>query len=441
MVDKEAVLERLRGIIDPDFNRNIVDLGFIRDLKITDKGDVSFEICLTTPACPVKQFFESEAIKRVRTLEGVRDVKVTLTAQKRTGESKRPKDSGLRQVGAVFAVSSCKGGVGKSTVSAAMALELANRGYRVGLLDADVYGPSVPTLFDLHEVPLRFDDQKQIVPYDYQSLKVMSFGFIIGESPAVMRGPMVSNYMQQLLHGVAWGSLDYLIVDMPPGTGDVQLTITQSIRLQGAIIVTTPHALSLADVGKGILMFEKVQVPVLGVIENMAFFRCDGCGKEHPLFGEESSMKLRERFGITLIGRLPLNVLFGRTLRSQDEKRFGEVMDTAIRQLGKTALKQDDLPHIHYDNQGITLRWKTGKTLSHGNKFLRYYCMSAKNVDEHTGGRMVKWTDIANDIEAKNVDSLGNYAITVLWNDGHRSILSYEYLETLTHKKGQAEPG
>ncbi|MEI7999605.1 MAG: Mrp/NBP35 family ATP-binding protein, partial [Candidatus Omnitrophota bacterium] len=188
---------------------------------------------------------------------------------------------GLSKVKNIIAVSSCKGGVGKSTVAAGVAKALLRQGMKVGLLDADLHGPSIPTLFNLPSVDIRLNEFKMAVPAEVEGLKLMSFGFLLGDAPAVMRGPIVANYIQQLLFQTDWGELDYLIIDMPPGTGDIQLTITQSIRLTGAVIVTTRQTLSLVDVARGILMFEKVKVPILGIVENMAFFICDACEKKH----------------------------------------------------------------------------------------------------------------------------------------------------------------
>jgi len=187
----------------------------------------------------------------------------------------------LSKVKHVIAISSCKGGVGKSTIACALAWELSARGFKTGLLDADIYGPSMPSLFHLQKPAIHTNEFKMITPVEYKGLKLMSFGFLLGDAPAVMRGPIVSNYIQQLVFQTDWRELDYLILDMPPGTGDVQLTITQSIKLTGAVIVTTHHGLSLVDTARGILMFEKVKVPILGVIENMAYFVAPDTGNKY----------------------------------------------------------------------------------------------------------------------------------------------------------------
>ena len=213
---------------------------------------------------------------------------------------------GLSKVKHIVAISSCKGGVGKSTIACVLALELARRGFKTGLLDADIYGPSLPSLLQLNNPPVHSNEFKLLVPIEYKGLKLMSFGFLLGDAPAVMRGPMVTRYIQQVLFQTDWGELDFLILDMPPGTGDVQLTIVQSIKLTGAVIVTTHHSLSLADTARGILMFEKIEVPVLGVIENMAYFLAPDTGKKYYIFGEQKAGALSARFRVKTLAEIPI---------------------------------------------------------------------------------------------------------------------------------------
>ncbi|MFW6262252.1 MAG: Mrp/NBP35 family ATP-binding protein, partial [Spirochaetota bacterium] len=289
-VTRESVETALSNIIDPDLGANIVELGFVKDIEISD-GRVSLEIELTTPACPVRDQFRSQAESLVSRIEGVSSVDVTLSSR-RPQRAKRDEKSGLEQVDSIVAIASGKGGVGKSTVAAAIAMELVREGYRVGLLDMDIYGPSIPTLFEHHDVGLTGDESNMVVPEDFDGLKVMSFGFWLGTVPAIMRGPMVTNYVQQFLHQVNWGELDYLFLDFPPGTGDVQITITQSVEMDGAVIVTTPHVLSAADVGRAIQMFDKVTVPVLGVVENMSYFVAPDTGKRYHVFGQGAAERI-----------------------------------------------------------------------------------------------------------------------------------------------------
>src|SRR5665213_1019580 len=228
----------------------------------------------------------------------------------------------LSKVKHVIAISSCKGGVGKSTVACALALELARRGFKTGLLDADIYGPSLPSLFQLRDAKVKSNEFKLLTPIEHNGLKLMSFGFLLGDAPAVMRGPIVTRYIQQLLLQTDWGELDYLIIDMPPGTGDIQLTITQSIKLTGAVIITTHHSLSLVDTARGILMFEKVKVPILGVIENMAYFLAPDTGKKYYIFGEQKAGALSTRFGVKTLAEVPITEQLSGDMRAYQSNGY-----------------------------------------------------------------------------------------------------------------------
>ncbi|MDF7806118.1 P-loop NTPase [Pontiellaceae bacterium B12219] len=421
MVTEEQVLAELSKIIDPDFQRDIVSLGFIQNMKI-EGGTVSFIIELTTPACPLSPVFQKQAIDLVGDLPGVEQVLPTMTARKRGDRQMSAEQSGLKDVKYILAVSSCKGGVGKSTVAALLAKTLAARGAKVGLLDADIYGPSVPTLFNLHGQGVRAStDKKFFIPNDVDGLKLMSFGFLMGDGPAVIRGPMVSQYMQQLLHNVEWGELDYMIIDMPPGTGDIQLTISQAVQIDASVIVTTPHQLSLTDVRKGIMMFDKVNVPVLGVVENMAYFVCDGCDKKHYIFGESGGKELEERFGLETIAELPIT---GNLSGSLDELAASgianETTDIVIRTLGKKLMDKVERPEVTHDAKTITLTWPD-ETVTVSNAALRRACNCALCVDEMTRKPLLDPASIPMDIHAEKIELIGNYAVMVDWSDGHNT--------------------
>lgn len=421
MVTEEIVLKELSKIIDPDFQRDIVSLGFVQDLAIGG-GTVSFTIELTTPACPLSPVFQKQAIDLVGDLPGVDKVLVNMTARKAEGRRMSAEESGLKNVEYILAVSSCKGGVGKSTVAALLAKTLAARGARVGLLDADIYGPSIPTLFNIHEPGVAATPQQQFVPHEVDGLKLMSFGFLTGDGPAVLRGPMVAQYMQQLLHNVAWGELDYLVVDMPPGTGDIQLTISQSVQIDASLIVTTPHQLSLTDVRKGIMMFDKVNVPVLGVIENMAYFVCDGCEKKHHIFGEAGAKTLEERFGLETLAELPITGNLSGSLDALAETGVAnETTDIVIRALGRKVLEKPERPGVDFDAESITLSWSTGETATVPNGVLRRACGCALCIDEMTRAPLLDPASIPADIHAEKIGAIGNYAITVDWSDGHNT--------------------
>ncbi len=307
-VSDAQVLDALRPIVDPDFGRSIVELGFIKNLRV-EGGAVAFAIELTTPACPVKDEFERRAREGVGALDGVDQVDVTMTANTR-GRSTAPDSPHadvLPGVKNTIAVASGKGGVGKSTVALNLAVALRSSGATVGLMDADVYGPSVPMLTGASGRP-RSED-KRIFPQEAHGLRLMSMGFFVDESsPVIWRGPMVHGLIRQFLTDVDWGELDYLIIDMPPGTGDAALTLTQQAPLSGAVIVTTANNLSLIDARKGLAMFQKVDVPVLGIIENMSYFTPpDLPDRKYRIFGEGGGRRIAEELGIDLLGEIPID--------------------------------------------------------------------------------------------------------------------------------------
>ncbi len=309
-VREQDVLEALRPIVDPDFGRSIVDLGFVKQVRI-DGGRVAFAIELTTPACPVKAEFERSARERVAALPGVEAVEVHMTSQTRgrttVGGQGGPHPEILPGVRNVLAVASGKGGVGKSTVAVNLALALRESGATVGLMDADVYGPSLPLLTGVSGRPPVHE--KRILPHEGYGLKLMSMGFFLtDDSPVIWRGPMVHGLVRQFLTDVEWGELDYLVVDLPPGTGDAALTLTQQAPLSGAVIVTTANQLALIDARKGLRMFEKVSVPVLGIIENMSYFvPPDLPDRKYHLFGQGGGRRVAEEIGVEFLGEIPID--------------------------------------------------------------------------------------------------------------------------------------
>jgi ATP-binding protein involved in chromosome partitioning len=304
-VTETAVLDALRPIVDPDFGKSIVDLGFVKNIRIAG-AHVSFDIELTTPACPVKEEFQRTARERVGALAGVEEVAVSMTANTR-GRAPKEQAEVLPGVRNTLAVASGKGGVGKSTVAINLALSLAKSGAAVGVLDADVYGPSLPLLTGVHGRP-RAEDRR-IHPHEAAGLKLMSMGFFIDDnSPVIWRGPMVHGLIRQFLTDVAWGELDYLVIDMPPGTGDAALTLTQMAPLSGALIVTTANDLSLIDARKGLKMFEKVNVPVLGIIENMSYFTPpDLPDRRYHIFGSGGGKRTADELGVAFLGEIPID--------------------------------------------------------------------------------------------------------------------------------------
>jgi len=305
-VNQSAVLDALRPIVDPDFHKSIVDLGFIKDLRV-DGGNVSFSIELTTPACPVKAEFEREARERVGAIEGVDAVDVNMTANTRRSAAPAADADVLPGVLNTIAVASGKGGVGKSTTAVNLALSLQQTGASVGLLDADVYGPSLPLLTGVSGRPSTHN--QRLHPLEGYGMKLMSMGFLVNDnSPVIWRGPMVHGLVRQFLTDVEWGTLDYLVIDLPPGTGDAALTLTQQAPLSGAVIVTTANDLSLIDARKGLQMFNKVSVPVLGIIENMSYFTPpDLPDRKYHIFGKGGGKRIAAELGVDFLGEVPID--------------------------------------------------------------------------------------------------------------------------------------
>lgn len=305
-LSEEIVLESLKQIIDPDLRKDIVSLNFIRDLVI-DGGDVSFRIVLTTPACPVKEEMESQAREIVGDLEGVTNVNVTMDAEVPQGRgiANNVTIEGVRNI---IAVSSGKGGVGKSTVAVNLAVSLAQQGAKVGIMDADVYGPNVPMMLGTGYDQPEVRDQK-LIPIEAHGVKMISMAVLVPrDKPMILRGPMLHGVVRQFLTDVDWGELDYLVVDMPPGTGDVQLSLAQLVPVQGAVIVTTPQEVSLSDVRRAIKMFETVNVPVLGVIENMSYFVAPDTGTRYNIFGEGGGEKIAAEYSLNFLGQVPIGL-------------------------------------------------------------------------------------------------------------------------------------
>lgn len=312
-IDFDAVLNALKTVQDPDLKKDLVTLNMIRDLKVFEGGKVSLRVVLTTPACPLKEKIKQDVIDAV-TKVGATDVNITMDAEVRrpntgAGASANPNVRGIPGIAHIIAVSSGKGGVGKSTVSVNLATSLALEGARVGLLDADIYGPNIPTMMGVTENPKLINDPvkgEMFIPPVSHNVKVMSMGFLIqGDQPVIWRGPMLHNILNQFCTKVQWGELDYLILDLPPGTGDVQLSLAQMLPMTGAVIVTTPQEVALQDVRKALNMWEKVKVPCLGVVENMSFFTGDD-GKKYRIFGEGGGEMLARKFNTKLLAQMPL---------------------------------------------------------------------------------------------------------------------------------------
>jgi ATP-binding protein involved in chromosome partitioning len=303
-ITEEQVLAALRTIEDPDLRKDIVSLGFVKEVKISG-GEVDFTIELTTPACPVKDEMKGEAERKVAAIPGVTAARARMTADVRVrGGFSRQAIPGIRNI---VAVGAGKGGVGKSTTAVNLALALAAKGARVGLMDADVYGPNIPQMLGVLGQPEVSEDRKMIPP-EAHGIKVISMGMLVpADQPVIWRGPMLHGAVQQFMREVVWGELDYLVVDLPPGTGDVSLTMSQSVPVAGAVVVTTPQGVSVADVRKAVAMFRQLNIPVLGVVENMSYFVCGHCQERTEIFGHGGGARMAEDLKIPFLGEVPID--------------------------------------------------------------------------------------------------------------------------------------
>ncbi|MBW4537585.1 MAG: iron-sulfur cluster carrier protein ApbC [Myxacorys chilensis ATA2-1-KO14] len=310
-LSSESVLEVLKPVQDPELRKSLVELNMIRNVKVED-GTVSFTLVLTTPACPLRQFIVEDCERAVKTLPDVKHVEVDVTAE--TPQQKGlPDRVGIEGVKNIIAVSSGKGGVGKSSVAVNVAVALAQTGAKVGLIDADIYGPNAPTMLGLEgsSITVRQSPQGEILePAFNHGVKLVSMGFLIDkDQPVIWRGPMLNGVIRQFLYQVQWGDLDYLIVDMPPGTGDAQLTMAQAVPMAGAVIVTTPQTVALLDSRRGLKMFQQLNVPVLGIVENMSYFiPPDLPDKQYDIFGSQGGEKTAQELDIPLLGCVPLEI-------------------------------------------------------------------------------------------------------------------------------------
>lgn len=310
-ITKEQVIDALKYVDDPDIKKDIVTLGMVKDVEVEGKN-VSFTVVLTTPACPMKDMIQracENAILHFVDKEAI--VKVNMTANVTT--QKKDDKNALSKVKNIIAIASGKGGVGKSTVTANLAMALAKQGAKVGIVDADVYGPSMPIMFDVvHEKPrvVEIDGQNKILPVESYGVKILSIGFFSDINQAVAwRGPIATRALQQLFNDAEWGELDYMLVDLPPGTGDIHLTLASSIPITGAVVVTTPQQVAVADARKGVAFFKNshINVPVLGMIENMSWFTpAELPNNKYFIFGEGGAQQLAEEFDIPVLGKIPL---------------------------------------------------------------------------------------------------------------------------------------
>jgi len=306
MVGVDDVINKLSTVIDPDLNKDIVSMGMIKDLDL-NSGNLKFTLELTTPACPFNEEIEADVRKAIDELDGIKNLDMNVTAKVMEGRS-LDADESMKTVKNIIAVASGKGGVGKSTVALNLALALSRTGAKVGLLDADIYGPSIPLMLGMKNAAMQVEDKK-LQPPESNGIKVVSFGFFAEQEhqAAIYRGPIISGIVKQFLVDTNWTDLDYLIVDLPPGTGDIPLTLAQTIPITGILVVTTPQDVASSVASKAIGMFDKLNVPMLGVVENMSYFECSKCNEKHYIFGKGGAEKISEKHNMPFLGAIPLN--------------------------------------------------------------------------------------------------------------------------------------
>jgi len=303
-VSRDQILDALRRVRDPELNKDLVSLDMIKNIELRD-GRVRLGIELTTPACPLKEQIGTDVERELRKLDGVSQVNIDWTARVRPNAAG---PAGLPGVKNAIAIGAGKGGVGKSTIALLTAVGLAREGATVGLMDADVYGPSIPKMLGVESAKPYIQAEK-ILPIEAAGVKVMSMGFMVEPDKAIIwRGPMVHGVVKQFLDQVAWGELDYLIIDLPPGTGDVPLTLAQSLPMTGAVVVCTPQEVALLDATKALRMYQQLNVDILGIVENMSYFRAPDTGREYDLFGRGGARKAAERLDVPFLGEIPINV-------------------------------------------------------------------------------------------------------------------------------------
>jgi ATP-binding protein involved in chromosome partitioning len=301
-INQESVIEKLRTVIDPELNRDLVSLNMIKDVIVKD-GNVSLSVVLTTPACPFKNQIQNDVRSAIEQLEGVNDIKINMTSN--VPQDRKIKDKGNVNIKNIIAISSGKGGVGKSTVAVNIAAALSNAGSKVGLMDADIYGPNIPTMMGLNELPQPRDGK--LIPAEAFGVKVISIGFLVKDGqPLIWRGPLLHSTIKQFIADVEWGSLDYLVVDLPPGTGDVQLSLSQHIPVTCGVVVTTPQQVSVDDASRGIEMFQKLGIPIAGVVENMGGLELPD-GTNLDVFGSGGGEDMANKYNLNFLGRIPLD--------------------------------------------------------------------------------------------------------------------------------------
>ncbi len=455
MTTDQDVLDQLAQVRDPDLGRDLVSLDAVSNIRVC-APIVSCDVRIGNPASLSKDRLRAEAEQALLELPEIDEAHVEVKWQVSASPDGAPrvlpggqtapapaKPPGVKNL---IAVASGKGGVGKSTVAANLALALQQSGASVGLCDADVYGPSQGTMFGVSARP-ETDEQQRLIPIESHGVKIMSMGLLTNkETPVIWRGPMATRLVQQFMSGVVWGELDYLVIDLPPGTGDVQLTLTQSVPLTGAVIVTTPQDVARTIAEKGLRMFRPVQVPVLGVIENMSYFQCSHCDERTHIFSQGGGETISSELGIPFLGGIPIDpevALAGDAgepivLRSPDSPVAEAYRDIAAK-VGAAVAKANfesesaDRPTEILEEDGkLKILWADGSESLFPYDFLRNHCPCAMCVDEWTGERTHLILLLPSNFRAMTIEPVGNYAIQIGWSDGHNTgIYSFRALKEM----------
>ncbi|MAH80959.1 MAG: hypothetical protein CMP39_04705 [Rickettsiales bacterium] len=442
-INENDIKNQLNKVSFPGYNKSLVELDFLHSIKINGS---SIHVALLIPQknTSIERNLKQMVSVYLKQLEGVSEVEVDVAVKPKNNTIMDANQEQLKQVSNIIAVSSCKGGVGKSTVSVNLAFALKQRGAKVGILDADIYGPSLPTMVKTSD-PL-VTDGESIEPKIINGVKCMSFGYSLEENddqPAILRGPMVSQIVSQFLFLTNWGELDYLIIDLPPGTGDIQLTLCQIIPITAAVIVTTPQHISFIDVVKGIEMFDRLNVPVIGAVENMSHFQDPTTHKKHFPFGKGALNRLVKEFGFANTASLPLHsdVSFAGDngtpfIEANSHSDIAEIFltftDNLIHELIKLSNGQLELPKVGFSKEdGVLIKFNDDVEKAINAKSLRLACQSALNRDEFSNKLITKPDSIPESIYPLSMNPVGNYALGINWSDGHSSLYPYEQLRQL----------
>jgi len=440
-IEREKVISALKSIVDTQSKQDILTAGYVTHIQISPQNDIHIDINIPKPLLSQKDQYHSLVNSALKSLSGVNAITITIDAKK------DPLEEGLKQVKHIIAISSCKGGVGKSTTAVNMAFALRQQGFKVGLFDADIYGPSLPTMVHTDTDNLDIKDELIQAP-ERDGVKLMSFGYTQenddSHTAAILRGPMVSQIITQFLKGTEWGELDYLIIDYPPGTGDTQLTLGQLIPIDAAVIVTTPQYISFIDVIKGIEMFDQLKIPTVAIVENMSYFTCNTCEEKHMILGNSLIPRFIKEYGINNSFQFPITPELthqcdiGTPFVCSHQKHplsetYHQLATATINEIQGFKAAGYQPPTVDYnESDGIIIAYN-GTIQKLAPQDLRDACQCAHCVDEFSGEKKQK--TIQENVIPLSINSVGNYAIGITWSDDHSSLFPIALLLTVGTKK------